>query len=144
METRSFCSVNSAPPSTVDFPSVGESSQLHPPSAFQQRPQYLPFRRISLPTAPSMIKRNSVASMQSYESVPEDAQPAPMMPLVMRNVSKKSGARPPPAENERRKSHQRLRPINEAHEAKRRKIIHEFWETERSYVDGLELIYSVS
>jgi FYVE/RhoGEF/PH domain-containing protein 5/6 len=90
-----------------------------------------------------MIKRHSVASMQSFDSLPEDAQPAPMMPLVMRNVSQKSAARPSAYGNERRRSQQRLRPINEAQEAKRRKIIHEFWETERSYVDGLELIYSV-
>ncbi|OSX66796.1 hypothetical protein POSPLADRAFT_1175479 [Postia placenta MAD-698-R-SB12] len=35
-----------------------------------------------------------------------------------------------------------MRPIDEHREAKRRKVINEFHETERSYVDGLDLIYS--
>jgi FYVE, RhoGEF and PH domain containing 5/6 len=35
-------------------------------------------------------------------------------------------------------------PPDEAKEVKRRKIIREFYDTEHSYVDGLELIYSVS
>jgi FYVE/RhoGEF/PH domain-containing protein 5/6 len=47
------------------------------------------------------------------------------------------------AQNERRRSQWKLKPINEALEAKRRKIIEEFVETERSYVDGLNLIHSV-
>lgn len=36
-----------------------------------------------------------------------------------------------------------MRLIDEQREAKRRKVINEFHDTEKSYVDGLELIYSV-
>lgn len=36
-----------------------------------------------------------------------------------------------------------MRAVDEQREAKRRKVINEFHETEKSYVDGLELIYSV-
>jgi FYVE, RhoGEF and PH domain containing 5/6 len=89
-----------------------------------------------------MIKRNSVGSMQSFDSLPEQDRPPTMMPLVMKNVNKKSGAGPL-AQNERRRSQWKLRPINEALEAKRRKVIEEFFETEKSYVAGLDLIHSV-
>jgi FYVE/RhoGEF/PH domain-containing protein 5/6 len=133
--------VSSAPPSTVDFPSVGDPIPAHPPSAFQ-RPNYPAFRRISLPTAPSLIKRHSVLSVQSFESTPEEDRSVAAMPLVLKNVNKKSAAGPMP-QNERRRSQWKLKPINEALETKRRKIIDEFFETERSYVDGLNLIHSV-
>ena len=33
--------------------------------------------------------------------------------------------------------------VDEQREAKRRKVIHELHETERTYLEGLELIYSV-
>lgn len=129
------------------FPSAGEpGSSGTPQRSALQRPQYLPFRRISLPTAPSMIKRHSVASMVSFESMPEEGAPsAPgaMMPLVMKNAARKSKARPVALEPERRRSNWKLRPIDEAREAKRRKIVNEFFETERTYVDGLDLIYAV-
>jgi FYVE/RhoGEF/PH domain-containing protein 5/6 len=82
--------------------------------------------------------------VQSFDSLPEDAAaPAPMMPLVMKNVNKKSGTGPLAHGGQRRSSQWKLRPINEALEAKRRKIIAEFFETERSYVNGLNLIHSV-
>jgi hypothetical protein len=35
-------------------------------------------------------------------------------------------------------------PVDDARESRRRKVIMEFFETERAYVDGLDLIYSVS
>jgi FYVE/RhoGEF/PH domain-containing protein 5/6 len=106
------------------------------------RPGYLPaFRRMSMPTAPSLIQRHSVGSVQSFESLPEDAPP--MMPLVMKNVNKKSGAGAVAPHNARRSSQWKLRPIDEGRELKRRKIVAEFFETERSYVAGLNLIHSV-
>lgn len=43
-----------------------------------------------------------------------------------------------------RKSHKRAKPVDEAREAKRRKVIDEFYQTEHAYVVGLELIYTVS
>lgn len=36
-----------------------------------------------------------------------------------------------------------MRLVDDHRDAKRRKIIDEFYETERSYMEGLELIYSV-
>jgi hypothetical protein len=44
---------------------------------------------------------------------------------------------------EKRGNRRRELKVDDAREAKRLKIIHEFYETERAYVDGLELIYSV-
>jgi FYVE/RhoGEF/PH domain-containing protein 5/6 len=96
---------------------------------------------MSMPTAPSLIQRHSVGSVQSFESLPEDAPP--MMPLVMKNVNKKSGAGAVAPHNARRSSQWKLRPIDEGRELKRRKIVAEFFETERSYVAGLNLIHSV-
>lgn len=36
------------------------------------------------------------------------------------------------------------RPLEDAHNAKRLKVMQEMWETEKAYVEGLELVYSVS
>jgi hypothetical protein len=67
------------------------------------------------------------------------------MPAVMRNAIKKSKGRQPSLDAigknySRRKE---VRHVDEAKEAKRLKIIHEFHDTERAYVDGLDLIYWV-
>lgn len=35
------------------------------------------------------------------------------------------------------------RPLEELHNAKRLKVMTELWETEKAYVEGLELVYSV-
>ena len=37
-----------------------------------------------------------------------------------------------------------LKPVNVQREYKRRKVVEELYETERTYVQGLDLIYSVS
>jgi FYVE, RhoGEF and PH domain containing 5/6 len=133
--------LSSSPSRRVDFPlhvaggssSHGDASAL----ALTQRPPHLPFRRISFPSAPGLVKRHSVTSVLSVESTPEEP---PQRPLIIRRVSAKTR---PVDVHERRKSATRLRPINEAREAKRRKIVAEFYETERTYVDGLNLVYEV-
>ncbi|TFK56922.1 hypothetical protein OE88DRAFT_73335 [Heliocybe sulcata] len=137
----------SAPASTVSFPSEELIPPYsHPPSSYLHRPPHLPFRRISLPTAPSVGNRQSVASLASFDSLPEDqAVPGASMPVVLKNAVKKSKPRPTSLEVQRRsrkKEKEKDKGLEEARQAKRRKIIHEFYETERSYVDGLDLIYS--
>jgi FYVE/RhoGEF/PH domain-containing protein 5/6 len=125
-------------PSSVSFPALDSGTPLiaHP------RPSYLPFRRISLPNAPSMIHRQSVVSMESFESLPEEgAGTSQSIPIS----SKLSSRRPPPsAFDSPTRSRQRRRPRNDRNDEKRRRIINELYETERSYFGGLELIYSVS
>ena len=125
-------------PSSVSFPALDSGAPLvtHP------RPSHLPFRRISFPAAPSpMAHRFSVVSMESFESLPEEragtSQPIPIM------------SKPPPrrspysAFDSPTRSRARRRPFTDRSDEKRRRIINEFYETERSYFGGLELIYSV-
>ncbi|KZT27644.1 hypothetical protein NEOLEDRAFT_1088599 [Neolentinus lepideus HHB14362 ss-1] len=137
--------IASAPPSIVSFPSTEPSSPYsHPPSSYLHRPPHLPFRRISLPTSPSILNRQSVASLASFDSLPEEqAAPGASMPVVAKNAVKKSKSRPTSLEVQRKsRKKDKDKGLEEAKQAKRRKIIHEFYETERSYVDGLDLIYA--
>ncbi|KAF8877905.1 hypothetical protein BD779DRAFT_1556237 [Infundibulicybe gibba] len=134
-------SVSNALPSTVNFP----TSDPTPKPVIHARPPHLPFRRISLPTAPSLMHRESVVSVASFDSLPEE-EGVPVTPLS----SSPRSAHPPrkargrmssndsPRKNRRREG----RPVDNAREAKRRKLVDEFYDTERTYVDGLELIYS--
>ncbi len=124
------------PLSSVAFPSSEPSAPARPQP--QARPPYLPFRRISLPSAPSLIHRESVVSVASFDSLPEDGSPP--VPAVMRNVNARK-SRPLSIDGQKRGNRRSLKP--DVHEAKRRQIIQEFYETERTYVNGLELIYSV-
>lgn len=132
----------------VDFPSSSEQPSTQP-DVHYQRPQYLPFRRISLPSAPNLLNRQSVVSTASFDSLPEEpAAPgsvvSPATPAVIRHATRSPGRRPSSIDvsrKARRRSQMRL--IDEQREAKRRKVINEFHDTEKSYVDGLELIYSV-
>ncbi|KAJ7777122.1 Dbl homology domain-containing protein [Mycena metata] len=78
------------------------------------RPPHLPFRRISLPSNINPRHRESVVSVASFESVVEEQ---PQRKRVVRTRG------------------------TDAREVKRRNVIQEFYETERAYVDGLELIY---
>ncbi|KIY63183.1 hypothetical protein CYLTODRAFT_360395, partial [Cylindrobasidium torrendii FP15055 ss-10] len=100
------------------------------------RPTYLPFRRISLPTAPNR-HRDSVVSVSSFDSLPEEG---PSMPVVPRNGGRKS--RPGSMDLNGLQNRRIRRTVKtDGRQAKRRKIIQEFYETERAYVEGLELIY---
>jgi hypothetical protein len=122
----------------VAFPTTDKNYQPAP----RPRPPHLPFRRISLPTNPR--HRESVVSVASFDSLAEegDSPVTPSLPAVMRNLNS-------PNNNNQRRS--KVRPTSsrratkqlDAREAKRRKVIQEFYETEKAYVDGLELIYSV-
>lgn len=126
-------------PSSVSFPVLDSGTPLtaHP------RPPYLPFRRISLPNAPSpMTHRQSVVSMESFESLPEEgAGTSQLIPFSYKPTPRRSH---PPAFDSPTRSRPRRRPFNDRNDDKRRRIINEFYETERSYFGGLELVYSVS
>ncbi|KAJ7080749.1 hypothetical protein B0H15DRAFT_1025045 [Mycena belliarum] len=120
----------------VDFPTTDKNYQPTP----RPRPPYLPFRRISLPSNP---RRQSVVSVASFDSLAEEGDsplsPSPAaLPAVMRNVNPSRRPKIRPVSSNR-KLH---RPLDEAREGKRRKVIQEFYETEKAYVDGLEMIYS--
>ncbi|KAJ7173416.1 hypothetical protein C8R46DRAFT_1215363 [Mycena filopes] len=98
------------------FPSTDKSHPVPRP-----RPPHLPFRRISLPSNPR--HRESVVSVASFDSLPEEpaemeTETAPVMRA--RKVRPRS---------------------TDPREVKRRNVIQEFYETEKAYVDGLELIY---
>lgn len=110
-------------------------------------PPYLPFRRISLPTAPNLQHRVSVVSTASFDSVPEVAElPTPLSASPSKVATRGTRHRHTSIEAARRNQRRRevkSMVIDEQREARRRKIIHELHETERTYFEGLELIYSV-
>ena len=150
--------------SSIAFPSSNNAVEaqvphykLHPPP----RPPHLPFRRISLPTQPSLVHRESVVSVASFDSLPEEDSASPSSSVTslkpnrpsMRNAVSTNNLGGGAQLNKRQKrtsmTAKRNRSVtrvtaDEAMEEKRRKVINEFYATERAYVDGLELIYSVS
>lgn len=139
--------VSSAPGAMVDFPSSGQDLPPSPSSLDPnyQRPTYLPFRRISLPSAPNLQHRHSIVSTASFDSLPEEPHGgAPITPMVIRNAVRGPKHRPSSMDGARKALRRReSRMVDEQKEAKRRKVIAEFYETEKSYLDGLELIHSV-
>lgn len=67
--------------------------------------------------------------------------PAVPLPSIIRDMSRRHSA----FDGGRRHSRRReVKIVDEYAEARKRKVMEEFYETEKSYVDGLELIYSVS
>ncbi|KAL1748192.1 hypothetical protein HDZ31DRAFT_79887 [Schizophyllum fasciatum] len=103
----------------------------------------MPFRRISLPSAPSLLHRHSVVSIASFDSLPEEESGNPPAVVTPRAVRHRSRQRPGSVDLARKKNRRSTsRPLDESRLAKRRKIIEEFYETERSYVNGLDLIYA--
>ena len=130
--------------SSVTFP-LSESPQKHAPSPSPLRAPHLPFRRISLPTAPSLLYRVSVVSVASFDSLPEGSNASP--PPSTRYNGKLGKGRPIPSESPRRRNRLRdtsTKPLDELQSNKRRKVVREFYDTEKAYVDGLDLVYSVS
>ncbi|EJD03537.1 uncharacterized protein FOMMEDRAFT_132998 [Fomitiporia mediterranea MF3/22] len=102
--------------------------------------------QISLPTAPTLLNRQSSASITSYDSFPEqNAGAGPVATSsTSRNVITKSSSRPLALEvpKHARRRRDSTKPPDESKSEKRKKIIAEFYDTERAYVEGLELIYS--
>jgi hypothetical protein len=128
--------------SSVIFP-LSESPHKHAPSPL--RAPHLPFRRISLPTAPSLLHRVSVVSVASFDSLPEGSDGSPPPSARRSNYNGKLGkGRPIAPESPRRRNRLRDKPLDELQTNKRRKVVREFYDTEKAYVDGLDLVYSVS
>lgn len=142
--------VCAVPSAMVSFPASDSSptSAAHPPEATALPASHLPFRRISLPSVPNLQNRLSVVSTASFDSVPEVAEP--LLGAISSSPSKAAArsTRPHAASMDAFRRNQRRREVksmvvDEQREAKRRKVIHELHETERTYLEGLELIYSV-
>ena len=133
--------------SSVIFP-LSESPHKHAPSPLKA--PHLPFRRISLPTAPSLLHRVSVVSVASFDSLPEgsDASPPPTSARRSNYNGKLGKGRPIASESPRRRNRRKrdtsTKPADEQQTNKRRKVVREFYDTEKAYVDGLDLVYSVS
>ena len=108
------------------------------------RSTHLSFRRMSVPSAPNLLHRQSVVSVASFDSLPEE-RPSGSPGAVTKNASGKSKGYTQSFENmaRRRSRRKEVGPSDEAREAKSLKIVHEFHDTERAYVQGLDLIYSV-
>ena len=106
------------------------------------------------------MHRVSVVSVSSFDSFPEDEAGSPQQPSNLHQnmrgtspvKSSKAGTGRPisTAESPRRRTRARREssvkpgPLEDRLAPKRRKVVDEFYETEKAYVDGLELIYSVS
>ncbi|KAI5118054.1 hypothetical protein M0805_005901 [Coniferiporia weirii] len=136
-------------PTTFSFPSteVPDASHVVPtPPSPQRRQHLLSFRRISLPTAPSLLNRRSSASLTSFDSFPEENTGGSVLdnPPAHGHGGRRAPHRPFSLEINRRPRRRKdsARPLDESKAAKRRKIIAEFYGTERAYVEGLDLIYS--
>ncbi|KAF9219952.1 hypothetical protein BS17DRAFT_788341 [Gyrodon lividus] len=93
---------------------------------------HLPFRRISLPSAPSLAfpQRQSVVSFASFDSLTEEQIPAHQHRRAKRRSLNPAG-----------RSHRQTQ-ADDDRQAKRAKIIAEFYATEKSYLDGLDLVYN--
>lgn len=135
--------------SSVVFPvDQNDSSSARQLPETSPRPPHLPFRRISLPTVPHAAEnRHSIVSFTSIDSTPEEGQPS--LPALMKDVVKQQKAYPHfhqrPSSRLRNKSNSRKNEAaNSALNEKRRKVIDEIFQTERAYVNGLNLIYTVS
>ncbi|KAH0836488.1 hypothetical protein J3R83DRAFT_8122 [Lanmaoa asiatica] len=93
---------------------------------------HLPFRRISLPTTPSpalAAHRQSVASLASFDSLAEES-------VVHQHRRAKRRSLNPAT-----RSHRRTQ-ADDDRQAKRSRVISEFYATEKSYLDGLDLVYN--
>lgn len=137
--------------STVTFP-ASESPQKQKVPPTLSRP-HLPFRRISLPTAPSIGHRESVVSIVSLDSLldgEDEELQHPRAGFMAFGVVKGTGdgrkTRLTSIESPRKRKRTRestSKPPDDKLLMKRKKIIEEFYETEVAYVDGLDLIYHV-
>ncbi|KAJ3918886.1 hypothetical protein F5877DRAFT_41611, partial [Lentinula edodes] len=116
---------------------------------------YLPFRRISLPslppsqsiqhsplrrqtTQPLQPQRSSIASFDSFPAI-EERERRESNSTARNHLT---DSRPPSISPMRRKSRGlSVLPLDDPLLVKRRKVMIEFYETEKAYVEGLDLIY---
>ena len=136
----------------VTFPSEPIPS---PTPTSPSRP-YLPFRRISLPADHSQSYRESLASLKNIDTLPEEQQAQEIhvgTPPEQKHLSAVKNGRPRPtsmtgpartrvrAESRRRRTETQM--PSEV-DTKRRSVVTHFLETEKTHVEGLDLIYEVS
>ncbi|KAJ3575572.1 hypothetical protein NP233_g1000 [Leucocoprinus birnbaumii] len=136
--------------SSIGFPAFESPSKVSSPS------QMRPFRRISMPSFPSGVNRNSIASMSSTDSLTENNEARPGMVVlasspgnirfprtsITTNISR---TRPNSSELPKRRSRKRsssAKPATDTKSQQRKQVVEEIRTTEKSYLDGLELIYS--
>lgn len=92
---------------------------------------------MSLPVAPNLMNRQSVVSLASFESLSErGTSQNPIATKMLRSRRTSIGHR----KGVRRRGYQAP---DKERDTRRRKVIQEFYETERTYVQGLDLIYEV-
>jgi len=131
--------------SSIAFPVEQQESSSQIPST-STRPPHLPFRRISLPTPPHLSNnRFSIVSVSSFESPLEEDRPAtPIKDFKNQQKARTPTSSPYRQSARQRSSHQSLgdSAANMEMKEKRRKVINELIETERAYVNGLDLIYT--
>jgi len=126
-------------PSLLLFPSTdADNASISPPVSPPVTNHQLPFRRMSLPVAPNLnLNRQSVVSLASFESLSESgASQSPIMTKMSKSRRTSIG----PRRGVRRRGYQAP---DKERDTRRRKVIQEFYETERTYVQGLDLIYEV-
>lgn len=116
--------------STISFPR-SEADEGVPAPQVRAIP-HLPFRRISKPTAPALAHRQSVASVASTDAALENG------------VAHAAWRKFPESSARKAKKKDAARRDDETRETKRYKVITEFLDTEKAYVQGLDLIYDVS
>lgn len=89
-------------------------------------------------------------SLKSFDSLAEEPRPqgsaaTPTTPTTPSRKPRPTSLQPPPRAKQRAESRRRRTEIISSHdkEGKRRSIVAEILETERTYVEGLDLIYDV-
>jgi FYVE, RhoGEF and PH domain containing 5/6 len=125
-------------PSLLLFPSTDADNDSVSPPVSPSVTHQLPFRRMSLPVAPNLnLNRQSVVSLASFESLSErGASQNPIATKMLKSRRTSIG----PRKGVRRRGYQAP---DKERDTRRRKVIQEFYETERTYVQGLDLIYEV-
>jgi len=138
----------------ISFP----TSESFSPVSLQPAPLIQPFRRISLPSFPPVFQTNSIESISSFDSSAEGQEVRPRLTVAVHNSgnlcsskivsanSHSTQTRLIPIESPKwhsRRHSSSAQPTSDINFLKRKKVLEEFYATEKSYVDGLELIYSV-
>jgi len=136
----------------ISFP----TSESFSPVSLQPAPLIQPFRRISLPSFPSVT--DSIESISFFDSSAEGQEVRPRLTVAVHNSGNLCSSKIVSANShstqtqltpiESPKWHSRrhsssAQPTSDINFLKRKKVLEEFYATEKSYVDGLELIYSV-
>lgn len=130
-------------PAQLLFPSTDtDNASMSSPVSPRPLVTHLPFRRMSLPVAPNLnSNRQSVVSLASFESLSEPGTSQSTIASPTRVLKSRRTSVEGHRKGVRRRGYHA--PEKE-HDMRRSKVIQEFYETERTYVQGLDLIYEVS